>query len=373
MTETTRIPQRVSLVFQAAALLREDIQAGVWSRWLPSERQLCMRMKISRVTLRSALAKLRQEKLIGTGAGRRHEILVQSRGPVRQETSTLVVLLTPVPLEAMQRFELYWIDDLRDHLSAAGYRLEVHESRACYVAHPEKSLELLANRLKPAAWVLLLSTLPMQRWLATRAVPCVIAGSRYPGIQLPFVDIDHRALCCHAVGVFLAKGHRTLAFVNLSTGMAGDIESEEGFLAGARKAGDSSVEALISRHDASPKDVCRRLDLLLNRPARPTAFLVSKAHHALTVLGHLNRRGLRVPQDASLISRNDEPFLHHVVPGVARYSSSPEAMARRISRLVLGLISNGTVLPKEFQLMPTFVADETLGRCPAPQKPSRSG
>ena len=359
--EMTRIPQRVSLVSQTAAILREDIQGGVICGWLPSERQLCARLQVSRVTLRAALGQLRQEKLIGGGAGRNHEILLRNPGAASGRTSTLVVLLIPHPLEAMQRFELYWIDDLRRHLAEAGHRLEVHESRACYGARPQRAIELLAQRLQPAGWVLLQSTLPMQQWFSARAIPCVIAGSRHSGVELPFVDIDHRALCRHAAGLFLAKGHRHLAFINLNLGLAGDVESEEGFTEAARRTAEGTGEALISRHDSTPSDVCRRLDLLLGRPVRPTAFLVSKAHHALTVVGHLSRRGVRVPQEASLISRDDEPFLHHVVPGVARYAASPAAMARHISRLVLEMISSGTILAKCFQLMPKFVSGETLG------------
>ncbi len=365
----TRIPQRLSLVAQTASILREAIQSAVWSKWLPGEHYLCMHLQVSRVTLRAALAQLEREGLVRGGQGRRREVVSNGRAAGQPPSSTTVILLTPVPLEALQRFALYWTDDLREHLGKAGYQLEVHESRACYSAHPEPALEMLALRFRPAGWVLYQSSVQMQRWFSDRALPCVITGSRHPDVQLPCVDIDYRAACRHAAGLFLARGHRHLAFLNVSSGLAGDRESEEGFRDAIRTLTDPRADVLIANHDATVEDIGRHLDAWLALPARPTALLVSKAYHVLTALGHLTRRGIRIPQDASLISRDDESFLQHVLPTVARYSADPAAMARRISRLVLEMVRDGAIRPRECRLMPEFVPGESLAACPGLDRP----
>jgi LacI family transcriptional regulator len=352
------IPQRVSLVAQTKAILQRSMESGIWLRRLPSEVELSARLRVSRMTLRAALGQLVVDKCISAGRGQRRRILIRPRENRPAKSSGVVVLLTAMPLEAMPRFELYWTDDIREHLAEAGLHLEVHVNRSCFVRHPAKDLEELMGRLKPAGWVLLQSTLAMQQWFSKRRVSAVIAGSRHAGVNLPFVDIDHRALCRHAVGRFLSKGHRRLAFISLDSGLAGDLESEHGFLEGIRASG--AAEGLVARHNGTPSDIRKRVDALTSKASAPTGFLVSKAYHALTVLGQLQRSGIRVPQNASVISRDSETYLSHMVPEVTCYAANPETLAQGMSRALLEMISTGMMVSMERRVMPKFITGETL-------------
>jgi DNA-binding LacI/PurR family transcriptional regulator len=359
-----RLPQRVSLVSQTAGILRDELLSGAWARWLPGEHDLCSKLQVSRVTLRAALAQLEREGLLKGGQGRRREAVVSARRVPSDSASKVVALLSPVPLEAMQRFALYWIDDLREHLGAAGYRLELPLTSLGKTARPERGLAALALRLRPAGWVLYQSAAPVQEWFARRGLPCVVAGSCHPAVQLPAVDLDYRAACRHAAALFLARGHRCLAFLNPDPGLAGDQESAAGFREALRGAESADSETLIAGHTGTIPSLCQRVDALLRRPRRPTAWLVSKPHHFLTVTGCLARRGVRVPDEVALISRDHDGFLEHMLPSVARYVANPDAMARRISRIVLELVAGGAVKPVCHRLMPGFVDGETLGPAP---------
>lgn len=359
-----RIPQRVSLVAQTAGILRDELQAGASPRWLPGEHALCARLHVSRVTLRAALAQLEREGLVKASQGRRREVIPPRTPRPPLATSKVVALLSPLPLEAMQRFALYWIADLRAHLGEAGYHLELQDTRLCQTAHPERGLEALAQRLRPAGWVLYQSAAGVQQWFSQRALPCVIAGSRHADIQLPAVDLDYRATCRHAVGLCLARGHRCLAFLNPNQGLAGDQESEAGFLEAVRNFAEPAVETVIATHAGTLDSLGQRVEALLRRPRRPTAWLVSKPQHVLTVLSCLARRSVRVPEDLSVISRDHDSFLEHLLPGVARYVAPPVAMAHRISRTVLDQVAGGAVKPGSHWIMPEFVLGESLGPAP---------
>jgi LacI family transcriptional regulator len=100
---------------------------------------------------------------------------------------------------------------------------------------------------------------------------------------------------------------------------------------------------------------------LLRKPERPTALLVSRPAHVLTVMGHLMRRGIKLPQDMVLISRDDDSFIEHVVPSVARYSSNPSAFAEKLSKLVLGIAAGGVLAAADHRIMPHFLRGETFG------------
>jgi LacI family transcriptional regulator len=257
--------------------------------------------------------------------------------------------------------DVFWAGELREALEEAGFHFEVHAERGLYMRGCSAGLERLMEQLRPAGCVLLHSTQRMQLWFSRRRLPCVIVGSRHAEVELPSVDKAQRAVCRHAVGVFLARGHRRIVLLNPAAGAAGDLESEEGFLEGIAGGKHAGAEGLVARHDGSVRDICDKLNGLLCQQARPTGLLVSRALNVLTVMGFLMRRGLRLPEDVALISRDDEPFLERIVPSVARYVVSPARMAHRISGAVLELVQSGLVSAANYQIMPAFTEGETLG------------
>src|SRR5687768_15280 len=72
-------PRRISLVAQAGDALREAIAAGHWQGRLPGERDLCEVLRVSRYTLRAALANLQREGIIAVRP-RGHRLI---QGPTR--------------------------------------------------------------------------------------------------------------------------------------------------------------------------------------------------------------------------------------------------------------------------------------------------
>lgn len=359
--EARRLPQKQSLVAQTLAVLRDEIASDAWAHGLPAERKLCVQFVISRGTLRAALASLKHEGLLKGGQGRRWEIVGHRRKALQTAGRSNLVLLTPQPLHVLTPFAIFWIDNLREHLGEAGYHLEVCDERHCYAPQADHPLEELAQRHRPAGWVLCGTTASMQHWFSKRAMPCVIIGSRHEEVALPSVDRDLPAACRHAVGAFFAKGHSRLVLLNPEGGLAGDLECERGFCEAAARFQPGNSETLIQHHDGTPAGLCARLNSLLQRRPPPTGFLVSGPKYALTALGLLIRRGLRLPKDAALIARDDDSFMEYVVPTVARYSTDPTLFARKVSRTVLRLVQGGDALPRDYRVMPRFVRGETLG------------
>jgi DNA-binding LacI/PurR family transcriptional regulator len=255
---------------------------------------------------------------------------------------------------------LFWIDELRDSLAKERCELKFLNYQSCYSERPQRALEKLAARLRPSTWVLLLATRAMQEWFVTKGLPTVSAGSCYEGIRLPAVDVDYRATCQHAVGRFLAKGHRCLALVHPQRVFAGGLRTEAGFVQAGARAGPG-VETVVARHDGTVPGVCGSLDRLLARPNPPTAFLVCRPGDALTALGHLIQRGFRFPENAALISRDHDRFLELVVPSMARYRMDLVSYANKLSRVVLDLTSGGNPPHREHLLMPQFIPGQTLG------------
>ncbi len=351
-----RLPQRTSLVAQTVEVLSEAIAGGQWPRWLPGELELSRRLHVSRVTLRAALAELERQGVVAGGQGKRRGVVMKKPGSVQTPKRAAVVLLTPRPLHRLSTAAIFWMDELREHLSAAGWPLEIHESPAAFRRRPVHALEELANRLSPSAWVLYRSTPEMQKWFHDHHLATVVAGSVHPGLDLSSVDLDHAACCRHAAGRFLAAGHTRLAVIRPDTNLAGDLESVGGFREGAGAEPDSVV------HDGSVKGICQGLERLFAGPRPPTGLFIFHTAHFITTLGWLHRRGIRVPEEVSLVCRDDDPVMDHVLPAPTRYSLKPENFARKLTRLVSSLVAGATAGAKRQRIMPDFVKGASLAR-----------
>ena len=354
-----KLPQKNSLVTQTLAALKEGISAGFWSGQLPGEHELCGHLHVSRVTVRKALAELEREGWLCSAQGKRRRILAPTRHV--SAANLRVILLTEMPLHRLHPFTIYWMDCLREQLNEAGYQLETHVGPAAFGSKSAQTLEQLQKQFRPAGWVLFRSNERIQQWFSHQAMPCVIAGSRYPTVRLPSVDLDYRAACRHAVGQFLKRQHRHLVFLNPASGGAGDLESEQGFLEAAKAQGTAEVHAVVVRHDGTVPGICKQLDLLLKQPGRPTAFLVSRPAFLLTTMSHLLRKHVRLPDDMALISRDDDSMLESMVPTVARYATDPTVFARKISRMVLEIVQGAPLSHADARIMPSFVPGQTLG------------
>ncbi|MBI4626730.1 MAG: LacI family DNA-binding transcriptional regulator [Verrucomicrobia bacterium] len=348
-----------SLSTQVAERIAQEIRRQTWVGLLPSERTLTDTLQVSRKTLRKALTQRQQEGLIETThrVGRRIKAKV-SRAK-RQEIS--VGLLTPESLEHLSSNTAMCVGELRAMLFERGVRLATFSGRSFFTQSPENALTQLVRQTPQTCWVLTHSNERMQRSLFEQQVPTLVAGSSYHGVQLPSVDPDYFAVCRHAAGVTLRHGHRRLALLITESQRAGDIESEAGFVDGVRSSSHADAESIVIRHDGTVAGASRMLARHFNRPAPPTALLIMKPIFYLTAFAFLAQRGLQVPDDVSLVSRDSDTFLPYLTPTPAYYLLSPKTYAKRLFALVMTLIRGAKIAHPQQRIEPRFIPGPSLG------------
>jgi LacI family transcriptional regulator len=270
-------------------------------------------------------------------------------------------VLTRLPMQEVLPFALCWIGRLREILARAGLELEIHSGRRWYSRRPEKDLAALTRQRPAAAWLLFVTSERMQRWFVDSGLPAVLSGSCHPGIELPSVDFDYRAICRHAAGQLLRRGHRRVVLLMQGAETAGDIESAAGFMEAFQGRAATGAVPTIAYHQGTPESIRRKLHEILRETLAPTAFIVARSMPALMTASELLRRGLRVPGDVSVIARDSDHFHEYFSPQLARYRADPEAHARRLSRIILRLARGENASAMRIRLMPEFLAGESLG------------
>jgi DNA-binding LacI/PurR family transcriptional regulator len=349
-------PAYESLPAQVAAAIRQRIAAGAWVASLPGERALAEELRVSRKTVRKAIARLESEGVIESERRYGHRVAggaaPQRSGP-RLDS---VGLLTTDPLERLRPYTALWVDGLRSLLFAEGLRLAQFTGSRFFSGHPERSLARLVTQNPQACWVLAHTNERIQRWFAEKEIPCVIAGSSHPAFRLANVDLDYFGLCRHAAGAMRRLGHQTGAFVTEESQRLGDLESEHGFLSGM----SDGASGIVVRHNGTPDGAVRALGRLFGLAERPTAILVANPVFYLTAFSFLADRGLRVPQDVSLICRDEDDFLSYLRPSPARYAGSAQQQAKRLFQLVRQHAAGERSEARNVRIEPRFIPGSSL-------------
>lgn len=347
----------MTLATQAAESLRRAIAGHLWRDFLPSERRLCDLLQVSRPTVRAALRQLASEGRIAITQGRRIR-LVTHPAPARLPRSRVVALVSHQPLSQLAHTSFQGISEMRTQLARQGFRIDEFVCSGRTAATQIRRLETYLRQNRVLGCVLSSVSREVQQWLAAQKVPVLVLGSCHASVELPSLDVDYRAVCRHAAGIFRRHGHRQLAFLVPDLGIAGDLVSEAGFQEGASAPpGGGEVRATLVRHNGTPADLLARLGALFRSPSPPTALLVARPVHTIGVLAHLLRQGFRVPENLSLIARDHDPLYQDYV---AHYAFADGTLSHRLSRLVLQMAHRGHLSNAPELIFPRYVARDTV-------------
>jgi DNA-binding LacI/PurR family transcriptional regulator len=358
------LPKKTVLAAQVLEILRAEITAGSWKDWLPAERPLSDLLKVSRPTLRRALKSLEHEKAIKPVHGQGHQILSRALSTAAKGRRTTVHLLSPDPLEHLRHYSHLWIAELRLKLFQSGHDFQIHHGVNYLRAGAERSLARLVARNPNGVWILVHSSRVIQRWFSLSGTPVVVIGSRHEGCDLPHVVVNMEAVCRHAAGELIRLGHRRIALVRLKTDRAGDWESDQGFLRGSQRVSGSVAARIVFYDEDTPIAITRTLQRMMRTADPPTGILMAHASGYATAATWLAERGLRIPQDVSLISREDDSFLKYLIPRPAAYQYSPRSFALKIDSLVQQLISQPARTFSGVYIIPRYARGNSVGSPP---------
>jgi len=352
----TRLPQRHSLVHQLSTILGDDIRSARWGEWLPEERELARVYQVSRCTIRSALGQLRQEGVVETKHGLGTRVIKAARKTRRPRGEVSVGLLMPRSLDHFRHFVMVVVNDLRDRLFDHGCRISLHEHPQMAAGRAFEFLGKLAAQHQHACWLLVGCGPDTQRWFSKHRIPAVVSGTCDPSLGLPFVSLDNYALGRHAAMTLLQHGHQRVGALLTHSNPGLKSGLDDVFRGGG--SGLSSFVALEVDDDA--ERVARAVDRLMALSPRPSALFVAESNLYLTACARLSQLRLRVPEDISLLCRDDEPYLASLLPAPARYSKNPHLYAKRLLAFVLKTIGSEPLPNSGGYIMPEFVPGASL-------------
>ncbi|MFD6055986.1 LacI family DNA-binding transcriptional regulator [Agromyces sp. NPDC060279] len=201
---------------------------------------------------------------------------------------------------------------------------------------------------------------PLDELTIAAGLPVVIVDS---DANLPYtiVDTDQEQGAKLALDHLLELGHRELVHVSGPAKSYSAARRADAYRRTLEKAGLSPEVIAGDWTAASGLEIGRRL---AEREHPPTAVFVGNDQMALGVLHALHERGLRVPEDVSVVGFDDSDEALAFWPALTTVHQNFDEVGRKATELLLGLI-DGDEVERQKILIPTrLVVRDSTGPAP---------
>ncbi|MEU6914682.1 LacI family DNA-binding transcriptional regulator [Streptomyces olindensis] len=169
-------------------------------------------------------------------------------------------------------------------------------------------------------------------------VPLVVvdpAGS--PALDAPTIGAANWSGGMAATAHLLSLGHRRIGLIAGPPRLLCSRARLDGYRAALEGAGIAVDESLVVPGDFRPESGFAACNALLDLPEPPTAVFAASDQMALGAIEALRRRGLRVPQDMSVVGFDDLPEVRWSAPPLTTVRQPLADMGKLAVRTVLRL------------------------------------
>ncbi len=316
MAPALKRPTMSPTVSRIVSALKDRIRSGEYKQgdWLPPERALATEFQVSRILIRAAVKELERQHLVTCSIHRRP--LVQGVSRAEAETPlaasrSLALWIWPSPTWPGSALILQGIQEALGSEfrlvvgTATGETWEemyAQEARFLQQVHRDRDVEGLIISYMGGS-----TNLPYLENLRAVNIPMVFLDHLPPmGFEADYVGVNNKRAAEQAVRHLVTSGHRRIAHVSNFDTLSTVAER----LAGYRRALESAeipfcpelVEQDPGPSSDDPEEGCEALiGRLLSLPDPPTAIFAVHDVIAYRVMAALRARGLRVPEDISLV------------------------------------------------------------------------
>ncbi len=344
----------------AAEKLRQEIEAGRWEEWLPDERALSASLNISRPTLSRALGILENERRL-TRFPRRGWQIKQNGTPDQggiATTPTIGILLNSAAQLTFMLFEIV------KELQKLGMLVLVFNQDT--LTHTNKGtrnyLETLIKKYDNEinCWLLLHVNSQVKKWMKELRANCLSYDKNRDDCQMPGVYENQLLVTTHALNLLANRGHRNVMIINsVNDDDRTVIENFQAQKTAERRKTTIHLYDLALEQNSLDKGV----DRLIRLNPRPTGVIINNFWSYLTLSGNLNRHGIRIPEDVSVVCLASGVYSKFLYQKVTEYRIDIKRCVSKIKDQIM-LILKGDRTPNVVEILPELHPGETVASPP---------
>jgi DNA-binding LacI/PurR family transcriptional regulator/DNA-binding transcriptional regulator YhcF (GntR family) len=319
--------QRLSTIDQFTAHLRVGLLSGQWTDTMPGGHRLAAEFGLNGKTVEAALQRLEKEGLlVGQGAGR-------SRKIVLSENNTPPALrMAVLNFEFASRGEDFMIE-LRHLLEKAGHTPFYTDKTLVELDMNVGRIARHVKKTEADAWVSFSASQEVLEWFAEQETPAFALFGVMEELPLAGTKPDKIPPLIDAIRQLLSHGHRRISILcRRQHRLPQPAKWLRASLNELEAASITTGAFNIPDWEESPQGFVRLLESLFGGPTPPTALILDEAILYHAAYHHLAQRGLRVPDDVSLVCTDADLDFAWCQPSVAHIRWDYRPVLRRVVR-----------------------------------------
>lgn len=345
----------LSVSAQIAAHLRVGVERGHWLEAMPGVGTLAKQLGVNHKSVEAALRQLEREGLLaGQGPGR-SRLIVSSAGKSVRPMRVAILLY-----EARDLFSTC-IVELQHALAEAGHTVVMAEKTLFALGMAPARVGRVVQQTEADAWVVQAGSREVLEWFAAQTVPAFALFGRRDGIPIAAAGPTTHTALSVAARELISLGHRRVVMI---------CRSER------RKPGPGMTERMLLEELAAHgiptsdynlpdwEETCEGFQALLTslfRVTPPTALIIGSGEFFIATQQFLARRGIRVPEQVSLVCFDSDPGFDWCTPSIAHVRWEIAPVVRRVVQWATN-VSRGRRDIQQTGTHAEFMHGGTIGR-----------
>lgn len=324
-------------------LLRDDIIS--YGSKIPSEHELMDKFQVSRQTVRQAFGALEAEGLIykeqGKGTFSNYDKGAGQNRIVAVVTTYLSGFVFPGIMSGIEQV-----------LSDEGYMMllsntnNIKEREARYLRSVLEH-NVVGIIIEPTASSQANSNLKLLRGIEEKGIKTVFINALYDDFESAYVLLNDLKGGLMATDYLLQMRHRRIAGIFKTDDKQG-IDRKAGFLKALSAAGIPEASEFIGEYNTAQMYDYPYMfaQSLLQKEGSPTAFFCYNDQCALMVIRAIHDRGLRVPEDISVVGYDDSAFPMHSEAKLTTIRHPKKEMGIQAAKFMVGMLEGRMRMPQ---------------------------
>ena len=212
--------------------------------------------------------------------------------------------------------------------------------------------------------ITLLPHIPRVAQMAGSArLPIVNACEYVKDKSITSVYVDNVAGAREATEYLLTLGHRSIAFITGPMNSPISVDRDRGYEMALSRAGLKRSSRLTVEGDFSAESGIRATESLFARGERFTAIFCSNDEMAFGAIRAIKARGLRVPEDVSVVGFDDIRLARYWDPPLTTIAQPMADIGREAMSLLIEILNGADIPPRKRMLPVQLVVRGSVARC----------
>lgn len=190
--------------------------------------------------------------------------------------------------------------------------------------------------------------------LDASGIPVVLVDRYFEDTALPYVTTNNYKGGVLATRALIDAGHKDIVCLQGVTSSMPNKMRVRGYTDAMKEAGLEDRIKVVGR-EFSIQNGYLETRMLLKGQDRPGAIFALSNTIGLGAMKAIREMNLRIPEDISMISFDNNIYLDYMIPPIARVSQMLEDMARLATKVLFERISNPGMPASHVMLTPTLI------------------